>query len=468
MRLAQLKFTFGISTLALALLSGIPSISEAKARKGFSESAALGIRRYWADTVTYVVGAPANASKVGYWQVRLNPEASKWIWNYERNVGRGKVAPATNITVTAEMKTRWDAWVEGKIKFDRANCAQVAQSRNQEIQGLAQPVPEFAQDPGPIPADLAQIMPNPPEFAEVVTPQRHLIIFPDCKHEFEDNPNMRAKFAYYRFREGVMDGGQAMRNMPSNEIQKLLVSAGISESERKVFTAVSILEGGFDSVNTYDTGFVSVGFIQFACLSGGAGSLGQVLLSQKQNDPTAYENDFKSRGIDVTPKGELIALNLDTGESTFGSNAAAQIIQDKRLIAVFQRAGRVSVPNRLAQLRVAKALYYPADDQVLVTVDGKLYTAKVKEFIKSEAGMATLMDRKVNTGTFGNLTTVLTNVIRKYKLNTLAEASAYEAEVVRGVKWRKDYLSDTTLSQPTEKPNNSSEVRPPFRDRSSR
>jgi len=459
-----MKITFGVSTIAAALMAAIPVSCDAKVRMGFSESAALGIRRNWADTVTYVVGAPVNASKIGYWQVRLNPEASKWIWNYERSVGRGKVAPATNAVITAEMKTRWDAWVENKVKFDRANCAQIAQSRNIELQGLAQPVPEVAQDPGAIPADLAQIMPAPPEFAEVVTPQRHFIVFPDCKHEFEDNPNMRAKFAYYRFRDGVMDGGQAMRNMPASELQKLLIAAGISESERRVFNAVSILEGGFDSVNTYDTGFVSVGFIQFACLSGGAGSLGQVLLSQKQNDPTTFDNDFKSRGIDVTSKGELIALNLDTGESTFGSNAAAQIIQDKRLIAVFQRAGRVSVPNRLAQLRVAKALYYPAEDQVLVTVDGKLYTAKVKEFIKSEAGMATLMDRKVNTGTFGNLNGVLTDLIRKYKLNTLAQASAYEAEIVRGIKWRRDYLSDTTLSQPTEKPNNSSEVRPPFRD----
>jgi hypothetical protein len=77
-----------------------------------------------------------------------------------------------------------------------------------------------------------------------------------------------------------------------------------------------------------------------------------------------------------------------------------RVIEDKRLTAVFQRAGRKSEAFRVAQIKTARASYWPAGDPVQITLpNGKTISGVVSDFIKSEAGLATLLDRKVNTGT---------------------------------------------------------------------
>ena len=118
--------------------------------------------------------------------------------------------------------------------------------------------------------------------------------------------------------------------------------------------AVSILEGGFDSVNTYDTGYVSVGFIQFASLKEGGGSLGAVLKNFKAADPLAFASDFHRFGVDVDETGHLVVVDPTSGAVATGAEANARIIEDKRLIAVFGRAGaraKVSAPPRSAPRR---------------------------------------------------------------------------------------------------------------------
>ena len=259
---------------------------------------------------------------------------------------------------------------------------------------------------------------------------------------------MRARYPYYRFSEGVISAGKRVSTLPAEEMDKLLEMAGVSESEARVMKAVSILEGGFDSVNTYDTGFVSVGFIQFASLRDGAGSLGRMLLDYKSNDPTGFQRDFRRFGLDVTPTGSLVALNWQTGFEGVGPEANRRIIQDKRLIAAFQRAGLKSPNYNAAQVRTAKSQYYPADDVIDVGLAGISITGKVSDFIKSEAGMATLMDRKVNTGGFGPLVPTLQKLAVEKQLKSFADFAKHEKEIVTALKYRKDYMADKSLSQP--------------------
>jgi hypothetical protein len=236
--------------------------------------------------------------------------------------------------------------------------------------------------------------------------------------------------------------------MPPKEFNELLRLAGISESEARVMKAVSILEGGFDSINTYDTGYVSVGFIQFASLKDGAGSLGKLLLDYKATDPDGFQADFRRFGLDVTPTGSLVALNWQTGYEGVGSEANRRIIEDKRLAAAFQRAGLKSPAFNAAQIRVAKSQYYPADDLVDIGIAGISLSGRVRDFIKSEAGMATLMDRKVNTGSFGPLVVTLQKMALEKKLARFEDFAKFEREIVVALKYRKDYLADKSLSQP--------------------
>jgi hypothetical protein len=211
--------------------------------------------------------------------------------------------------------------------------------------------------------------------------------------------------------------------------------------------AVSLLEGGFDSVNTYDTGFVSVGFIQFACLTAGAGSLGQVLQSMKAADPIGYEQHFRRFGIDVALSGALAVVDLGTGEERQGPEAAQTIIADKRLVAVFERAGQVSVGFRVAQLRVAHARYFP-NDVLALNVNGKNVAVPVSDLFRSEAALATLMDRKVHTGNIRPLTETVQSVFDQNGLTSTNDFVDYERTVVQMMRHRKDFLADTSLSQP--------------------
>jgi hypothetical protein len=81
-------------------------------------------------------------------------------------------------------------------------------------------------------------------------------------------------------------------------------------------------------------------------------------------------------------------------------------------------------------------------------MDSKTVSAKVAEIFKTEAGMATLMDRKVNTGTLDPLAAVLTRIASDKGAKTVDELAGYEYEIVAAMKYRRNYLSDRILAQP--------------------
>jgi hypothetical protein len=236
--------------------------------------------------------------------------------------------------------------------------------------------------------------------------------------------------------------------MPKEELDSLFADAGIAESAQRVMTAVSGMEGGFDSVNTYDTGYVSVGLIQFACLSKGAGSLSQVLLREKNEDAGAFQTDFRQYGISVSESGVLLAADLDGSTVSEGPAAARKIVEDKRLISVFKHAGQTSRAFRIAQLRVAKDMYYPAEDLVTVDIGGQSLTGKVGDFIRSEAGMATIMDRKVVTGKIDALGAALSRMGAECQCQSVDDLADHELEIMAAVRYRHDFAQDLELSQP--------------------
>jgi ribosomal 30S subunit maturation factor RimM len=209
-----------------------------------------------------------------------------------------------------------------------------------------------------------------------------------------------------------------------------------------------LLEGGFDSINTYDTGFLSVGFIQFATLEGGSGSVGELLLYEKKHSPSEYTRDFLQFGVDVTQEGVLVVVDPSTGVELRAREAVLKVVDDKRLAAVFQLAGLRSTAFRAAQINVAKNRYYPADLPIQVTLNGQTLTGRVRDIIRSEAGLATLFDRKVNLGNIRLLNQVLTQTMVKRNLTKLDQLIPFEREIITAMKWRRDFLKDATLQQP--------------------
>lgn len=407
------------------------------------------IVQYWNAPGRYTLGLPASALTRGPWQVRLTPDASRWFWNYQRYIsGPGKPPPTLDVKAS---NPDWERWIQAKLEFDRWSAQTVADSANAMLIPSLAPLAakEGPPAPGPAPADLVAKVGNPPPFAAAVVPMQYTVTFDDGdKYVLVDNPNMRPRYAYYRSANGVMDPGVALRNMTDAELDPLFERAGMTPSEARAAKAVSRLEGGFDAINTYDTGWVSIGFIQ--CITGerGDGSLMDVLAAEKVADPDAYAADFRRFGIDVNGSGVLVVVDPGTGAELTGNDAVRKVIEDKRLTAVFQRAGRRSTAFRVAQIRVARTRYWPASDTFTITTDGGPLTGRVSDVIASEAGMATLFDRKVNRGTIAPFAEVLERVVRAHNCRSLEEARKYEREIIAELKYRVDFLKDPTLSQP--------------------
>ena len=390
------------------------------------------VLQYWNQPGRYVV-SPSE----GGWVVRTTPESSQWLAAVDKARGLSKGAHPNKLPPGTE------GWLMARLAFDKSVAAHEAAAKNHEDRG-----DEVAADPGPTPDALAQLAGEAPSFYTAVLPQRYSVHFDDTDASYVDQPTMSPRSPSFRFSKGIRSAGAPLSKLDSHELSEIYAQAGLNTAEGHVLAAVSGLEGGFDAINTYDTGVVSVGFIQFACREKGAGSLGQVLLDEKYADPDAFNQDFRRFGLDVNDSGELIALDLSNGNELAGPEAALKIVDDKRLVAVFQRAGSMSPAFRSAQIRTAKKLYLPSNDMVTARFNGVPTQIRVGDFVRSEAGMAILMDRKVHIGNIRSLASVVATIIERTGAQSVEDLAAHEAELVRPMVNRRNYLNDPTLSQP--------------------
>ena len=421
----------------------------------FSDDERAALVAYWAEPGRYTATAPPEAATAGPWQVRLTPEGSVWLLGYQKAVAAGvRLPPSVDARAAAGTpQEQWEAWVTARLARDRWDAARAADAANRIVlPNLPPPAAAAAAPPpapGPIPPSLLGACGNPPPLAYVVTPLVHSVRLDDETYAYPDNVRLRERYAYYRFPRGTVAYGPALRDMPDAELAGLFADAGYSPSEARVARAVSRLEGGFETVNTYDTGFVSIGFIQFVTLSTGKESLSEVLMQQKYADPEAYRRDFRRFGIDVAGDFTLTVVDPATGAELAGNAAVLKVVEDKRLTAVFQRAGRHSRAFRVAQIKIARQHYWPMYDPLSVTLtDGTKVEGRVIDVVRSEAGMATLFDRKVNRGSIAPFAETVAQVMAEKGLKTLEQARAHEREIVTRMKYRADFLADPALGQP--------------------
>lgn len=424
----------------------------AHAENVFTDVERAKIATYWNEPGRYSVSAPPEAAKTGPWQIRLTTEASIWFLAYQKAVGAARTPPTMDAAATSPDTKSWEDWVKAKVAYDRWFAQRTADAANTQVIGSSyKPLaaPETPATPGHIPPSLLAAAGNPPPFAAAVTPLQYTVEFgPGETYTFQDNVPMRPRFAYYRFSKGTVAYGTPLKEMDPEELRGLYEAAGFNASEQRVMGAVSKLEGGFDAVNTYDTGCVSIGFLQFITFDHGHGSLIEVLQRERADDAEAYNADFRNLGVDVDSTGVIVVVDPGTGTELAGREAVLKAIEDKRFAAIFQRAGKRSRAFRLAQIKVAKTHYWPMDDPIKITVAGQTVEGKVSDVIKSEAGMATLFDRKVNRGSIEPITDVVGRIMADHNLTTLSAASDYEREIIQALKYRTDFLKDQTLSQP--------------------
>lgn len=431
-----------LAVVGLAACSSTPATSQ------FTPEEARAVVNFWAEPSRYqtaYLAPPAN----GPWQIRMSAEGSEWLHAHLQTRQSGKILPTANPQAQNAEQVKWDAWIDRRYEWDRYHASLEAHANNERFLGkkLAAPNVRRPAEPGQMPPELKKLSGVPPSFFKPVVPRQHIIAFDDgTVIKLNDNATMRDKYPYFRFHEGVMSSGEV--RFGAEEINTLMRDAGISQFEGNVLRAVSRLEGGFDSLNTYDTGLVSVGFIQFACLRSGSGSLGRVMLTMKRDYPDAFQSHFRRFGLCVDDNGVIIALNTANGTQLAGPQAADRIIRDKRLAAVYKRAGQKSREFCMAQFKTAMAMYYPGHMPIQVNVGGRTHSLKVSDVIVTEAGMATLMDRKVNTGNLGDLEARISEMAAFYGIQRVEDLPMMEYLLVRAMRYREDFLAHATLAKP--------------------
>ena len=426
-----------------------------RAEAVFSPEERAKIVTYWTEPGRYKIQTLPDVKKTGLWQPRLTPEGSLWFWKYQNVIGAGKAPPTQSPTGATVANAGWKQWVDAKLAYDRWQAQETADKANGALDVGSAPTPNTLHPlppplPGTIPNDLLAAVGDPPPFANAVVPMQHVVAFEDGEtYILRDNVRIGSpSFAYYRFSQGVMDSGSSLKKLPDAQLNALFAKAGFNASEQRVAGAVSKLEGGFDSVNTYDTGYISIGFIQFITAKDGTGSLLEVLRQEKTDQPEQCARDFHQYGVDVTPEGILCVVDPVTGAELMGADAVQKTIADKRLTAVWQKAGKTSEAFQVAQIKVAKSHYWPADDTFTIMVHGQNLSGKVSDVVKSEAGMTTLFDRKVNRGSIAPFPDVLARVMTTHSLTNIVDATQYEREIIQACKYRVDFLADPILSQP--------------------
>ena len=393
--------------------------------------------------------------KQGPWAPRATVDGSAWQFRY-RNAVRGarKIPPGQDVVAEDDGPTAgWERWLAAKIAWDWHRARKSAADANSALPGAppatpAQPEPP---SPGPIPETLLAACGNPPAFAQAVVPLRHRVKLdnPDSEYQFNDNVKVKERFAFYRWSQGVVSVGTKLADLPENVLADRFSRGGFPASQQRIFTAVSRLEGGFDTVQTYDTGHVSVGFIQFITHQDGRHSLSAVLEREKTDSPESFETDFRRYGVDIRTDRTLVVVDPSTGAELAGADAVTKIIDDKRLVAVFQRAGRHSDAFQVAQIRTARDRYWPGDERFEIEgAGGKRIAGTVADIVRSEAGMAILVDRKVNSGSIAPFGDVVARVAKEFACSDLDDLRAREREIVSALRYRTDFLADTKLSQP--------------------
>jgi hypothetical protein len=170
----------------------------------------------------------------------------------------------------------------------------------------------------------------------------------------------------------------------------------------------------------------------------------------RSSDATEFNTYFHSMGIDVDAAG-LTVVDPATGTILRGAQAVQKVMDDKRLTAVFQRAGTDSTAFQAAQVKRAKAEYYLADKSFTVTEGAVTITGTREQVLTSDAGKVAIMDRAVQRGVGNGQNTfrdACKAAIRAHGITNMTELARYEREIVAALINRMDVFAQTDLSQP--------------------
>jgi len=198
------------------------------------------------------------------------------------------------------------------------------------------------------------------------------------------------------------------------EVAERMARLGLPSDPAPALAAISAFEGGFDSIQTYDSGKFAWGFIQFTA----TGGLPRLLHEIKTSTPDLFDQYFRAFGFDIIEG--VITLRVD-GRQLDGRAVHDRLHDDPALWTPFLRASLLS-PVQDAQVKTAYEFYYAHPLTATVTLDqdevrlGDL-------FADSAYGRAVVCDRSVNRGV-GHTTALFKKAARRSGARVRTDAQA--------------------------------------------
>lgn len=207
--------------------------------------------------------------------------------------------------------------------------------------------------------------------------------------QMRDNNSNSAHMVYAN---GVMYAGQSNIQLDVNSI----ASIGLSQNHAKALQYVSVHEGKFDAINSYDKAIFSYGFVQFVGKQEHGASLNDVLNSMRTNAGNAFQQVFGRVGIGS--EGRTVTVLDDRGSKLTNDQAWLYIQKDVRLAGAFIQAG-FDPSLVLEQLRMANNLYVQPSLKRAIDVNGM--QRPLGEFITTEGLVTAVIAIAVSRGVGG-------------------------------------------------------------------
>lgn len=207
--------------------------------------------------------------------------------------------------------------------------------------------------------------------------------------QLRDNNSNSAHMVYAN---GVMYAGQSNIQLDVNSI----ASIGLSQNHAKALQYVSVHEGKFDAINSYDKAIFSYGFVQFVGKQEHGASLNDVLNSMRTNAGNAFQQVFGRVGIGS--EGRTVTVLDDRGSKLTNDQAWLYIQKDVRLAGAFIQAG-FDPALVLEQLRMANNLYVQPALKRAIDVNGM--QRPLGEFITTEGLVTAVIAIAVSRGVGG-------------------------------------------------------------------
>ncbi len=200
-----------------------------------------------------------------------------------------------------------------------------------------------------------------------------------------------SRWTFRKYKAGIYTYGKVKPKEFIKTYKPSLTSLGLSESAVNVMLSVAENEGNLDAVNTWDNAFLSFGMFQWTLgTSTNAGELAALLKKIKLKSPVSFELFFNEKGLEIVEADDLTGFLSLNGRTLNNANSKEKL-RTHEWAYRFWKAGQ---DEKVQAIEIEHA--YGRVNLFYNSPNYKVNGYNISDFVKSEYGVALLLDNHVN------------------------------------------------------------------------